>query len=810
GNVGVTPRHHTFFEMLGNFSFGDYFKTEAIHWAWEFLTDKKWLAIDPARLSITVYEDDDEAAAIWRDEVGIPAAKISRLGEHDNFWPAGAPSNGPDGVCGPCSEIFYKVDGIDEPVEIWNLVFTQFNRVGGPPDNLKPLPKRNIDTGMGLERTAAVLQGVPSNFEIDTLRPLCDAAGDAIGVKYDFKAEAGRALRRVADHARAITMCVHEGVAPGSKGEAYVVRQLLRRAVLEGFLLGRDEPFLHTLVDPVVAVMRAPYPDVAEAPGSIRETVLEEEKRFLETIDRGLGKFQDAVKVAKSAGGRLVSGDVCWDLHQTFGFLVELSEALAEKEGLAIDVARFKELQAEHEQTSNAGAMGGVMAAGPIDTIREKTPETAFLGYDATEADGTVVGIIADQRLVESISAAGSPVTAAVVLDKSPFYGEAGGQIGDRGELTAAGVVFEVLDTQKDRDLVVHLGRLVSGSLKPGDKVTAAIDADRRAATRRAHSATHVLHHALHEVLGKGATQRGSKVEPDQLRFDFNNRKALTPAQLTEVEDIVNARIADGAAVTTRVMPIEEAKKLGAMALFGEKYPDEVRVVTMGDVEDAFSLEFCGGTHLANTAQAGLCRIVAEDAVGTGIRRITAVTGKKALERLRESEALIKNLQQATKAPQPEDLPERVAALQAEVKGLKKELAEKSAENVAGAIDELLANAEKVGDVSVIAARPAGADRAMLKEFADQLRERAAGPVAAILAAEVDGKVALLAAVSKDLVKRGVKAGDCVKSAAKEVGGGGGGKPDLAEAGGKQPERIGEALAAGVSYFKKSLGQASV
>lgn len=800
-NVGVTAYHHTFFEMLGNFSFGDYFKREAILWAWEFLTDEKWLNLPADRLSVTIYLDDEESFQIWRDEVGVPPERIQRNDEYENFWPAGAPSSGPDGVCGPCSEIYYHPPGGGEEVEIWNLVFTQFNRVGRPPDNLQPLPKRNIDTGMGLERTAAVLQGVTSNFEIDSLRPLCLAAADAVKVSYSFDGPTGRPVRRIADHVRAVTMCGHEGVAPGNKEEGYVVRQLLRRAVLEGYLLGQHEPFLHTLVPAVVDAMRAGYPEIAETAESVAGVIRAEEERFLGTVERGLSRFENALELARKADSALISGEIAWELHATYGFLIEITEALADRENLAVDRAVFNRLRAEHEEKSGSDAfVHAVMQAGPLDALRQSQGEVEFVGYDEVEINAKIVGLIAQGRLVESLEEVGHAEPIAVVLDRTPFYGEAGGQVGDTGMLSGEGFEFQVVDTQKDGDLVLHLGHLQRGALKLGETATARVDDARRGAIRRAHSATHLLHHALHEVLGQAATQRGSKVQGDELRFDFNHANSVTPEELARIEDAVNARVAEGAAVNTRVLPAAEAKKLGAMALFGERYPDFVRVVGMGD----FSLEFCGGTHLANTGQVGLCKIIHEEAVGTGVRRITALTGQRALENIRQSEALLAQTATLLKAPRPEDIPRRIETLQGELRRAKQQVANQSRKDIAAVIGDLLAGAEEVDGVKLIAHAPENPTREMLRELADRLRD-SKQPVALIVGGEIDGKAALVAAVSKDLVKRGLKAGDAVKAAAKEVGGGGGGRPDLAEAGGKDPGKLAAALAAGLGVYRRGL-----
>jgi len=800
-NVGVTAYHHTFFEMLGNFSFGDYFKREAILWAWEFLTDKNWLGLEPERLTASVYEEDDEAYGIWKHDVGLPPECIRRDDEHENFWPAGAPSNGPDGVCGPCSEIFYHPPNGHKEVEIWNLVFTQFNRVGDPPDNLRPLPKKNIDTGMGLERTAAVLQGVESNFEIDILRPLCEAAGEAVGVTYEFNGNQGRPLRRIADHIRAVTFAVHEGVQPGPKEEGYVIKQLLRRAVLEGYLLGRGEPFLFSLVPKVVGLMQQPYPELRETVTTVQEVVREEEHAFLRTIDKGLDKFERCVAEARNSGSSVISGDAAFDLHQTDGFLIEMTEALAARQNLSVDRKRFEQRMAEHQQTSGRGAFAdSVMAEGPLDALRKTVGGTEFLGYETTEADGEIVGIIAERQLVEQLEEVGHDDPVAVVVDRSPFYGEAGGQVGDTGMLIGENCEFRVTDTQRDGELILHIGHLRSGSLRAGQTVKAVVDAERRAGIRRAHSATHLLHHALRKTLGEDATQRGSKVEDDWLRFDFSHHKQLTPQELTRVEDEINTRIAQGAGVSTAVMDLDEARKAGAMALFGEKYPDRVRVVSMGD----FSTELCGGTHLANTGQVGLCKIVKEELIASGVRRVTALTGPKALQHVRHAEDILQQLVTQLKTPQPEDLPARISALQEELREMKKTLQKQTTQSVSSAVDDLIAQAEDVDGVKIVTHAPEGADRNALRSFADQIRQKAKS-AAVLLGTVENGKVALTAAVTKDVLERGVKANECIKTAAKIVGGGGGGRPDMAEAGGKDTEKIPDALKAGAAFYREKL-----
>src|SRR6202451_1466834 len=691
-NVGVTAYHHTFFEMLGNFSFGDYFKREAIHWAWEYLTDKKWLCLDPERLSATVYLDDDEAFDIWNKEIGLPPGRIRREDENENFWPAGAPSNGPDGVCGPCSEIYYQAPGSPKSVEIWNLVFTQFNRVGPPPNNLRPLPKKNIDTGMGLERTASVLKGVPTNFEIDILRPLC-------------------------------------------------------------------------------------------------------------VVENGLAKFEKCVDKARAAGSGKISGDDAFDLHQTDGFLIELTEAMAAKKNLAVDLDRFKQLMNQHKLGSGSGAfLDSVMAEGPLDAVRKSSGATKFLGYETLEATGEVVGIIAEKQLVDQLEEVGHAAPVAVVLDSTPFYGEAGGQVGDTGTLSDASSEFEVIDTKRDGSLILHIGHLKRGRLQVGQKLTAKADVERRAAIRRAHSATHLLHYALRRTLGETATQRGSKVEKDQFRFDFAHKRGLSQEEVLKVEDEINSRIAEGSPVDTRLMRLDEAKKLGAMALFGEKYPDPVRVVNMGQ----FSVELCGGTRRPNTGQGGFGKIISEEPVAKGVRRIVALTGPRALQNIRDTENLLKELVVLLKTPQPEDLPARVKALQNELRDAKKQLETQTSQSVAGLAEGLFDQAEEGGGVKIIAQATDVTNRDTLREFIDRLRGKGR-PVAILLGSKSDGKVSLTAAVSKDLISRGVSASDAVRAAAKVVGGGGGGRPDLAEAGGKHPEKLADAIAEGAAYYRSKL-----
>ena len=787
-NVGRTAYHHTFFEMLGNFSFGDYFKREAIHWAWEFLTKKEWLALEPDRLFVSVYVDDAEAAEIWSRDIKLPPAKIKRMGENDNFWPAGAPSSGPDGVCGPCSEIFYKLDGGGE-VEIWNLVFTQFNRVGPPPNNLRPLPSKNIDTGMGLERTASVLQNVDSNFHIDILLPLVERAAQVCGLAYDRASENGRRLRRIADHVRACTFAIHENVYPGPNKEKYVVKRLLRRAVLDGRQIGVHEPFLHKMVSLVAEIMRQPYPELTETIARVSQVIEKEESNFFFTIDAGLDRIERLFAHMKSEGREMVSGGEAAEMYTTHGFPPELFETLAAEHNLGFDWAGFHREMEQHGIDSGAGQRMELFQSSPLDALKKTLGGTQFVGYESTECEAQMVGIIARHELVEQVAEIGHEQPICLVLDKMPFYGESGGQVGDTGSIQGDGFRFQVTDTQKEGSFTLHLGHLREGRVEQGATVWATVDAGRRQGIRRAHSATHILHHALQEHLGKHAQQQGSKVDFDLLRFDFTNPAAVSPEQLAAIEADVNTLAATSAKISWRTMPLAQARETGAMMLFGEKYPDIVRMVSIGE----FSKELCGGTHLDNSGQVGLFKITGEESVASGTRRITALTGTAALEHVRQHEAALAEAAAVLRVSLSE-VPHRVAALAKELRDLKKQLASTPR---AGAVtaERLLAEAGDIGGVKIVVAEAAGADANVMRQLIDQLR-KTASPVAVLLGAAVDGKVTLVAGISRDLEQRGLNAGAWIRGAAEVVGGRGGGKPDMAQAGGKHPEKLAEALAA--------------
>lgn len=796
-NVGRTAYHHTFFEMLGNFSFGDYFKREAINWAWEFLTGKKWMGLPPERLSVSVYLDDDEAYKIWQDEIKLPADKIQRMGEDDNFWPAGAPSKGPDGVCGPCSEIFVHTPGGGE-VEVWNLVFTQFNRVGNPPNNLRPLPSRNIDTGMGLERMAAVMQGVDTNFHIDTLRPLVEAAAEVCKQKYDPKSDNGRRLRRIADHVRACTFAVHEEVMPGPKKQGYVIKRLLRRAVLDGHQMGVHEPFLHKLVGAVAEGAKQPYPELKTTVERVSKIIAGEEENFLRTIDSGLSRIEKLFDGMKREGRAFIEGKEAADLYTTYGFPPELLEQIGAEHNSQLDWEGFRKAMEEHGVESGGGRVADVFTHSPIDSLAKSMEPTRFLGYESIEAQGKIVGIIAQDHLCETMQEIGHAQPVTVVLDQTPFYGEAGGQVGDTGELVGPGVRFEVTDSQREKGFILHRGHLREGTLKLGATVTARVNAQRRAGIRRAHSATHVLHYALQKHLGNHAQQQGSKVDEDWLRFDFANPSSIDREILTKIEDEVNDRVLAAEPVGWKQLPIAEARAAGAMMLFGEKYPDIVRMVSMGQ----FSKELCGGTHVDSTGQIGLFRITSEESVAAGTRRIVALTGHAAIRRAREDQTVVAEAAAALRVPVGE-LPHRVATLAKEVRDLKKKVA---AGPKAGDLtpEKLIEGSTKVGPVTLIVTEAPGAEAGAMRELIDLIR-RKTSPAAVMLASSAEDKVTLVAGITRDLVERGLSAGEWIKSAAEAVGGRGGGKPDMAQAGGKHPDKLPDALAAARESIEKLL-----
>ena len=833
-NVGRTAYHHTFFEMLGNFSFGDYFKHEAINWAWEFLTSPKYLGLKKDTLSVTVYKTDQEAYDIWNKEVGLAENQIERKEEDENFWPASAPSEGPDGVCGPCSEIYYHTP-LGE-VDIWNLVFTQFNRKGAPTgvdenglfNNLFPLPSKNIDTGMGLERCASALQGVTTNFHIDILRPIVEAAGEVCGVKYEPLSDNGRRLRRIADHVRACTFCIHENVYPGPNKEEYIVKRLLRRGVLDGRRMGLTEPFLWKVVPEVVNQMKAQYPELVETQEQVQDVIRREEANFLATVDNGLGKIERVFNQMQAENRSEITGDEAAEMYTTYGFPPELFATIAAERNFSFDWDGYKEAMRKHGEESGAGRRVELFKTGPIEALKSEIHNSVFLGYETlTVPAAAVMGIISNNQAVSTLTqgaASTEEKPVMLVLSSTPFYGEMGGQIGDTGTITSNGEMisvnnaggnepflhlteeeralllrvvpagesgaepfeFEVIDTQNNGGLLIHVGFLRKGSIRVGQLCKAQVNEKRRHAIERAHSATHLLHNVLQKYLGAHAQQRGSKVTEDMLRFDFSNPQAVPADILIQVGREVNQRILEATEVSGQVMPLEDARKTGAMMLFGEKYPDNVRVVTMGP-----SKELCGGTHVTNIAKIGAFKILSEESVSTGTRRITAITGMKVLEYMVAREQVLTELAQEMRAS-IDELPARVDALMKEVKALKKEVIE--LKRAGGpTLDELLKKVENRGDYSVLTAQVPGGPE-VLREMSDQLL-RHVPRLAVMLGSEMEGgKAALAASISRDLLNEGFDAAKWIRSVSKMIKGGGGGRPDFAQAGGKDATMLGEAL----------------
>ena len=804
-NVGKTARHGTYFEMLGNFSFGDYFKHEAIAWSWEFLTSPEWVGLEADRLYPSVYESDDEAFAIWRDEIGIPEDRIFRFGKEDNFWEHGS------GPCGPCSEIYYDRGpeyGCGKPgctvgcdcdryIEIWNNVFSQFDNDGH--NNYTELKQKNIDTGMGLERLACVCQNVDSLFDVDTVMNITHKVSELTGAHYGQSYQRDVSLRVITDHIRSATFMICDGILPSNEGRGYVLRRLLRRAARHGKLLGVNEPFLYQVVDTVIHENEGQYPDLREKQSYITKVIRTEEENFARTIDGGIRIYNEMLAGHKERGETVFSGADAFKLYDTFGFPIDLTAEMAAEAGMTVDEDAFKALMTEQKERAREArkALGDLGWAGV--EFGKDMPATEFLGYDRDTVDGAeVLAIVAEGEQVEEIV---SGMDAMVVLDKTPFYAEMGGQVADHGVLTADGIVFTVSDVQKNKGgKFMHYGKLVKGSLSVGNTLTAAIDTERRAAIRRAHSATHLLDAALTKVLGDHVHQAGSLVEPDRLRFDFTHFEAITPDQLNQVEDMVNDAILAGMTITTEELPIAEAKARGAVATFGEKYGQTVRVVTMGD----FSMELCGGTHLDNTAKAGPFRIKSESSVASGVRRIEATTGKATLEEMRRSHGMLVRAAQFFKSA-PETLAERLEQQAAEMKTLRQALEKFKSEASMGEAKQILASAKTVGGLHIITGTRQGVDAAALRVMGDFLRDKDPA-VVGVLASIQGEKVTFLAVCGKDAVARGIKAGDLVKAVSAICGGKGGGKPDSAMGGGTELLKVDDALATVDDFVAEKLG----
>jgi len=791
-NVGRTPRHHTFFEMLGNFSFGDYFKRDAIVWAWELLT-KVW-GLPPEKLFVTVFREDDEAAELWAREVGIAASRITRLDEADNFW-----QMGDTGPCGPCSEILLRLGvqpgcpkGSDcDPscdcgrwLEIWNLVFMQFDRDAS--GEMTPLPKPSIDTGAGLERVASVLQGVRSNYDTDVFRPILERAQELSGVRLGADPEKDVSLRVVADHARAVTFLIGDGVLPSNEGRGYVLRRVLRRAARHGVLLGMERPFLFAVADAVIDEMGDAYPALVERRAYITDRVRREEERFLETLSKGLSLLEEEVRKARAAGLHVLRGDVVFKLYDTFGFPVDLTEDILLGHQLGFDHAGFESAMNEQRERARAAWKGsGAAAVGPIYSQLAADFETRFLGYDQLAVESRVLALVSGGAGVAQ-ARAGDAVE--VIVEETPFYAESGGQVGDRGIVETPTGRIDVEDVQKPAGgLVVHRGKVVHGEVHVDQPARLVVDSMHRFGSVRHHSGTHLLHSALREVLGRNATQRGSLVTPGRLRFDFSHDAPVTRQQIETIEDLVNGWIGENAPARVELLSYRDAIDAGAIAMFGEKYGDEVRVVTFGE----FSKELCGGTHARASGDIGVLKIVSEGGVASGVRRIEALTGTEALRRWREQEHALERTAELLRAPVG-DLEQRVEKLLEERRSLERELAALRGEQRRAASGDLVSQAEEIAGVKVLAAKVEGVAGDGLRAMVDELRDKLGSGVV-LLAAPADGRVTLALGVTPDLKGR-LAAGDLIRETAAIVGGKGGGRPDFAQAGGRDPGKIDEAF----------------
>lgn len=791
-NVGKTARHGTFFEMLGNFSFGDYFKKEAAAWAWEFIT--KDLGMPEDRLWITIYEDDDEAFEIWTGEVGIPPEKIVRMGKKDNFWEHGI------GPCGPCSEIYFDRGadkGCGEPdcavgcdcdryIEFWNLVFTQFYR--HEDGTYTKLASPNIDTGMGLERLACIMQDVDNLFEVDTIQNILESICKTAGVEYKAAEKTDVSIRVITDHIRSTTMMVSDGILPSNEGRGYVLRRLLRRASRHGKLLGIDRTFLHEIARVVINESKEAYPELAEKSDYIQKVIKIEEERFDATVDQGLNIINDFIKEVKAKNGTVLPGSMVFKLHDTYGFPLDLTREIAEENELAVDEEGFRTEMNEQRQKAREAlkAKGGsAWEEGPYSRL-DKSAVTEFVGYEKSCSEATLLYIIKDNELADNAQD-GDEVT--LILDRTPFYGESGGQVGDAGVIETSGGLVKVLDTKKTADgKFLHIGVVESGVIEKDGKVDAKIDTGRRMAVARNHSATHLLQKALRNVVGDHITQAGSLVEPDRFRFDFTHFSPLTAEELKRIENEVNEKILESMPVIVEEMPIEEARARGAMALFGEKYGSVVRMVKMGD----YSLELCGGTHLNTTSQAGLIKILGESGVAAGVRRIEALTGKAAIAYYSEKEKLLNEISTALKST-PQDSLKKIDSLNEELKSSEKEIEALRNKLVSGEIDELISGAADVKGVKVLTGRFDQLDMEALRNTGDRLKNRLGSGVV-VLATGYGDKVNFVVMAAKDAVDKGIHAGNIIREVAKVAGGGGGGRPDMAQAGGKDLSRIDEAL----------------
>ncbi len=797
-NVGRTARHHTFFEMLGNFSFGDYFKEEAIAWAWELSTEV--YGLPPERLAVSVFKEDDEAFAIWRDKIGIPKRRIQRLGEKDNFWTAG-----PTGPCGPCSEIYYdfhpelgdkNIDLEDDTrfIEVYNLVFMEYNR--DAEGNLTPLQNKNIDTGLGLERMAQILQSVPHNYETDLIFPIIKTAAEIAGINY-YKADEKTkvSLKVIGDHVRAVVHMIADGITASNIGRGYVLRRLIRRVVRHGRLIGIEGEFITKVGETAIALSEAAYPNLREREEAIAAELQREESRFLETLDRGEKLLTEIL----AKGKKQISGVDAFTLYDTYGFPLELTQEIAEEQGLTVDIEGFeKEMEQQRQRSQAAHETIDLTVQGSLDKLAEHIHPTDFLGYTEAQSPGKVEAVLVDGKLVEAAEA-GTQVQ--VVLDKTPFYAESGGQIGDRGYLTGDNLVMRIEDVQKESNIFIHFGCIERGTIKVGDTITAQINRACRRRVQANHTATHLLQAALKKIVGDSISQAGSLVAFDRLRFDFNCPRPLKPEELQQIEDQINTWIAQAQDTQTTVMPLAEAKAKGAIAMFGEKYGQEVRVMDVPGV----SMELCGGTHVKNTAEIGLFKIVSETGISSGVRRIEAVAGPAVLEYLNVRDKVVRELSDRFKI-KPEEIPTRINSLQAELKASQKQLEALKQELALAKSDQLLAQAESVGEFKVLVADMGDIDPDALKTAAERLQQKLGESAVVLGSIPTEGKVSLVAAFSPKVNKdKKLQAGKFIGKIAKICGGGGGGRPNLAQAGGRDPSKLAEALETAKNQLIESL-----
>ena len=789
-NVGRTARHHTFFEMLGNFSFGDYFKEQAIAWGWELSTQV--FNLPPERLVVSVFEEDDEAFALWRDQIGVPEARIKRMGKDDNFW-----ASGPTGPCGPCSEIYYdfhpergdeNIDLNDDSrfIEFYNLVFMQYNRDAD--GNLTPLASQNIDTGMGLERMAQILQKVPNNYETDLIFPIIKTAAEIAGIDYSKADEKIKvSLKVIGDHVRAVVHMIADEIRASNIGRGYVLRRLIRRVVRHGRLIGIEGEFTTKVAETAIALSESAYPNVRLREAQIKAELQREESRFLKTLERGEKLLAEIIEQLQKEGKTEIGGESAFTLYDTYGFPLELTQEIAEENHLTVDNAGFDaEMKKQVERAKDAHETIDLTVQGSLDKLAEQIKVTEFLGYAEAATQSAVEAILVAGEAVEEADAG---TNVQIVLDRTPFYAESGGQIGDRGYISGSDLLIRIEDVKKESDFFVHFGRIERGTLRVGDKVSAQIDRSCRRRAQANHTATHLLQAALKKLVDDSISQAGSLVAFDRLRFDFNCPRPLTSEEVQQVEEQVNTWIAEAHSAQISILPIEEAKAKGAIAMFGEKYGDEVRVLDFPGV----SMELCGGTHVSNTAEIGVFKIVSEAGVASGVRRIEAVAGPAVLDYLNVRDKVVKELSDRFKV-QPEELPDRITKLQNEVKSTQKQLDAVKGELAIAKSDQLLAQAESIGDSKIIVAQLGEVDAESLKTAAERLQQKLGNAAVVLGSIPEPDKVSLVACFSPEVNKKGLQAGKFVGGIAKICGGGGGGRPNLAQAGGRDSSKLKEAL----------------